>query len=60
METVEVLRIHLNTEGLSALCIGERLRFAARALIKLLAVEVEGADARTDLNGTVELRLRLR
>ena len=59
-ETVEVLRIHLNAEGLSSLCIVERLCFAARALIKLRPIEVEGAGARTDLNGTVELRLRLR
>ena len=33
METVEVLRIHLNAEGLSSLRIVERLRFAAGALI---------------------------
>ena len=60
VETVEVLRIHLNAEGLSSLRIVERLRFAARALIKVRPIEVEGAGARTDLNGTVELRLRLR
>jgi len=59
-ETVEVLRIHANAEGLSSLRIVERLPFAAGALIKVRPIEVEGAGARADLNGTVERRLRLR
>ncbi len=49
METVEILRIHLNAEGLSSLRIVERLRFAARALMKVRPIEIEGAGARTDL-----------
>ena len=59
-ETVEVLRIHLNAERLSSLCIVKRLCFAAGALIKVRSIEIEGAGARADLNGAVELRLRLR
>jgi hypothetical protein len=58
-ETVEVLRIHFNAEGLSSLCIVKRLCFAARALIKVRPIKVPGARARTDPNGTVELRLSL-
>ena len=59
METVEVLRIHLNAEGLSSLCIFKRLCFAARALVKVRPIEVKGAGARTDLNGAIKLRFSL-
>ena len=59
-ETVEVLRIHFNAEGLSSLCIVKRLCFAARTLIKVRPIKVPGARAWIDPNGTVELRLSLR
>ena len=58
-ETVEVLRIHANAEGLSSLRVLKRLYLAARALIKVRPIKVPGARARTDSNGTVELRLGL-